>query len=219
MRLLFLIPVFSAVLFLSSCILGGGTKTPRTPVAPAALDPAAAAKPPAPPAPLSSPQTDIHLPPEQVITPEALASIQVPEPPVPEPAPAPKTPPSKKQAPVASAPKPETPAGPETPAPVNVGPVTPPLPVAEEPPKLQPVYGEEERRRILAELDRRRNETEGLLRGLNQNRLSSEQRASVERVRSFINVADDMVKRGDLHSADGFSTRALILARELASGR
>ena len=185
---------------------------------PAALDPNAAVKPPAPRPPLSSPQTDIQLPPEQVITPEALASIQVPEPPVPEPAPAPKTPPSKKQAPVASAPKPETPAGTETPAPVNVGPVTP-SPPAEEPPKLQPVYGEEERRRIMAELDRRKNETEGLLRGLNQNRLSSEQRASVERVRSFIGVADDMVKRGDLHSADGFSMRALILARELASGR
>ena len=219
MRLLAAIPVFVALLSLSSCILGGGTKTPKTPVVPAALDPNAV-KQPAPPPLLSSPQTDIQLPPPQALSPEALASIQVPQPPAPEPPPPAKAPPSKKQPPVAAAPKPET--APEStapvPAPPPAGPATPVVP-PEEQPRLQPLYSEEEKRRVLAELEKRKNETEGLLRGLNSNRLSADQKTSVDRVRSFMNVADDAAKRGDLHSADAFSLRALVLARELASGR
>ena len=216
MRFLAAIPILAALLALSSCILSG-SKTPKTPVVPAALDPNAG-KPTAPAPPLSSPQTDIQLPPAQAISPEALASIQVvPETPAPEPPPPPKAPGSKK--PVANPPKPE-PSTAETPipAPPPAGPVTPVVP-PEEQPRLQPMYSEEEKRRISAELEKRRNETDGLLRVMNQNRMSAEQRASVDRVRSFMNVAEDAAKRGDLHSADAFSMRAVVLARELASGR
>jgi hypothetical protein len=219
MRFLAALPIFAATLSLSSCILGGGTKTPKTPVVPATLDPNAAAKPVAPPPPLSSPQTDIQLPPEQTISAEALATIQVaPEPAAPEPAPPAKPPQSKKPAPVAAAPKPETLAPPtaETPPPVPAGPATPSV-TPEEQPRLQPVYSEEEKRRILAELEKRRNETENLLRGFS--RASGDQKIAVDRVRSFMSVAEDAAKRGDLHSADAFSMRALVLARELVSGR
>src|SRR5690348_15364323 len=77
------IPILTALLALSSCILGGA-KTPKTPVVPAALDPNAAAKPAAPAPPLSSPQTEIQLPPAQTVSAEALATIQQPVPPAPE---------------------------------------------------------------------------------------------------------------------------------------
>jgi len=220
MRFLAAVAVFAATLSLCSCILGG-TKTPKTPVTPAALDPNAAAKPAGPPPPLSSPQTDIQLPPEQTISPEALATIQVaPEPPTPEPAPPAKPPQSKKPAPVAAAPKPEAPATStvETPSPVPTGPATPSV-TPEEQPRLQPVYSEEEKRRILAELEKRKIETDSLLRGISQGRASGDQKTAVDRVRSFMSVADDAAKRGDLHSADAFSLRALVLARELVSGR
>ena len=218
MRLLAAIPVFAALLSLSSCILGGSAKTPKTPVVPAALDPNAAAA--VPPPPLSSPQTDIQLPPPQSISPEALATIQVaPEPPAPEPAPPTKPPPPRRPPPVAAAPKPETPAPAETqPAPPPAGPPTPAA-TPEEQPRLQPFYTEEEKRRILAELEKRKTETESLLRGPNLSRLSGEQKIAVDRVRSFMNVADEAAKRGDFHSADAFSMRAVVLAREVAGGR
>src|SRR5437867_11897971 len=74
MRLLAAISTLAAMLALSSCILGGSSKTPKTPVVPAALDPNAAAKPAPPPPPLSAPQADIQLPPAQALTPEALAT-------------------------------------------------------------------------------------------------------------------------------------------------
>jgi hypothetical protein len=117
--------------------------------------------------------------------------------------------------------KPEpTPQAAETPAAPVQGPPTPPvIPPADEQPRLQPVYPEEERRRIVAELERRKNEIESLLKGMNKNRMSADQRSVVDRVRSFINVAEDSAKRGDFRSADALSERALIFARELASGR
>ena len=214
MRFLAIIPVFVSLIVLSSCILGGGTKKPKTPVVPA-VDNSAAAKPAPPSSPLSSPQTNIQLPPEQAISPEALATIQQPQPPPPEPPAPPKAAPPKKPV-VASAPKPEPPLA-ETPAPVQTVPV--PAAPSEEQPRLQAVYTEEEKRRILGELEKRKNETEGLLRGLNPNRMSAEHRSIVERIRSFMSVAEDQAKRGDFRSADALSERALILARELASGR
>jgi len=100
------------------------------------------------------------------------------------------------------------------------GPPTPPvLPPAEEQPRLQPVYPEEERRRILGELEKRKVEIDGLLHGINQNQMSADRKSVVARIHSFINVAEDSARRGDYRSADALSERALILARELASGR
>ena len=68
-------------------------------------------------------------------------------------------------------------------------------------------------------LERRKAEIEGLLKGVNPNRMSTDQKAVMERIRSFQTVADEAAKRGDFHSADAISERALILAKELASGR
>src|SRR5581483_5409448 len=226
-RLLVVIPLFTVMLALSSCVTATKKSAAKTPAAPAAPPPVATAKPPAPPAPVSTPQTQVQLPPPQGLSPEALATI----PPAPEGLPSPKSSTATKNGgqskpPAASvqtppAAKTEQPAQTaETPAPVQ-GPPTPPVipPAEEQPTHLQPVYSEEERRRIAGDLERRKTEIEGILRNISQNRMSADQTGMVQRIRSFVTTAEDQVKRGDYRSAEALSERALILAKEMASGR
>lgn len=208
MKLLRVILATAPAVLLTSCVLGGKANTVKTPPTPAPA--VTAAKPAPPPGPISSPQTDVQLPPAQAVTPEALATIQnAPEVVVLEPAPPPPKPERKR---AASPPPKVEPAAPpvvETPAP------PPPEPQVQ----LQPVYSEEERRRILTEVERRKGEIAALLRGIARRRLSADERSRQDRIHSFVAVVDDAVKRGDLSSADSLSQRALILARELGSGR
>ena len=217
MRLLLAIPLIAAILSLASCVVGG-KKAAKTPAVPAAPAPTAMAKPPAPPPPVSSPQTEIHLPPAQPVSPEALATIDMaPEgAKAPEPAPVAKPPATRRTAPAATTANPprQEPSAGAQPAEAPAA-----MPATEEPPRLQPVYPEEERRRILGELERRNREIENLLKGVNPNRMSADQKAVVERIHSFQTVADEAAKRGDFRSADAISERALILAKELAGGR
>ncbi len=214
MKLLLGIFLLAAAMVLSSCdtfAKSSASKTPATPKPAAAV---AQTPPPAPPQPISTPQTEIQLPPAQPVSNEALATIQgpPPEPKAPEPVePEPTAKPATRRP---TAPRPAEATAPaataETPA------ATPP---AEERPRLQPVYTEEERRRILGEIERRRGEIEGILRGVNQSRVPSNQRGVIDSIHSFLSSCDDSAKRGDLRSAEALSERALILARELASGR
>jgi hypothetical protein len=219
MRFLLAIPLITAILVLASCQMRAKTAA-KTPPAPAPPVQSAAAKPVAPPPQLSSPQTEVQLPPAQSVSAEALASIEAvhvdlpaAEPPAAKPplqarhpAPAPTTPPS-------NPPKPEQST--EAPAPQPPPATAPP----EEAPRLQPLYSEEERRRVWGELERRKGEIDNLLKGVNPNRMSADQKAVVDRIHSFQTVAEEAAKRGDLRSADAISERALILARELANGR
>jgi hypothetical protein len=226
MTRLLLIPLLAATLALSSCALKGNSTASKTPPIPAPDAQSAAAKPSAPPPPVSTPQTQVQLPPPQTVNPAALATIPPvrEELPSPEPATVTKTPPTRKSsstpAQTTGSPRTEQPAQTvETPAPVQ-GPPTPPATTpAEEAPRLQPVYSEEERRRVWGELEKRKGDIEGVLRGLNQSRMSADQKNVVERVRSFISMAEDYARRGDFRSAEALSGRAVILARELASGR
>jgi hypothetical protein len=218
------IPLLVAMLALSSCVPGGknaAAKVPATPTPPVA---ATAAKPPAPPPPVSTPQTEIQLPPPQAISAAALAtipSVRV-ELPAPESTPAAKPPAKTKPPANASTPKPEqpssTPPAAETPSAVQ-GPVPPVTTPAEEQPRLAPVYTEEERRRIWGELEKRKTDIEAMLRTMNPNRMSADQKNLVDRIHSFITLAEDTARRGDFRSADALSERAVILAKELASGR
>jgi hypothetical protein len=219
MKFLLAIPLITAILALASCEMHGKTAA-KTPPAPAPPIQSAAAKP-APPPLLSSPQTDVQLPPAQSISAEALASIEAvhEDLPAPEPQPTAKPPVQARRPPPAPTPPPSNPPKPEqsteAPAPQPPPATAPP----EEAPRLQPVYSEEERRRILGLLDQRKREIDNLLRGVNPNRMSADQKAVVERIQSFQTTAEEAAKRGDLRSADSISERALILAKELASGR
>jgi hypothetical protein len=212
MKLFLGISLLAAVMVLSSCdtlAKSSASKTPATPKPAAAV---AQTQPPAPAPPISTPQTEIQLPPAQPVSNEALATIQPPpEPKAPEPAePEPTTKPPTRRPP---APRPAEATAPAATA------ETQPTPPAEERPRLQPVYTEEERRRILGEIERRRGEIDGILRGINQSRVPSNQRGVIDSIHSFLSSCDDSAKRGDLRSAEALSERALLLARELASGR
>jgi hypothetical protein len=222
MTRLLTVPLLAAILALSSCVLSGKNAASKTPATPAPPPATAAAKPPSPPPPLSTPQTEIQLPPPQPVTAAALATIPAVLEELPAPEPEPPAKPSAKSKPpaAASVPKPETPAPvAETPSAVQ-GPAAPATtPPAEEQPLLQPVYTEEERRRIWGELEKRKADIEAQLHGMNQNRMSADQKSEVERIRSFINVAEDFARRGDFRSAEALSGRAVILTKELASGR
>ena len=224
MRLL-AIPLLAAILSLSSCVVSGKNSAGKTPATPAPPPATAAAKPPTPPPPISTPQTEIQLPPPQAVSEAALATIpsireQLPAAEEPE---NPAKPPGNRKPPVnATAPKPEqppaTPAG-ETPAPVQ-GPPTPPTTLPpEDQPLLQPVYTEEQRRRLWGELEKRKANIEATLRSMNQARMPADQKSMVDRIKSFINQAEDMARRGDFTSAEALLVRAEILAKELSGGR
>src|SRR5207244_11138117 len=119
--------------------------------------------------------------------------------------------------PTSQTPPPTKPEATQTAEPPALAPPVTPQPT-EEQIRLQPVYSEEERRRVLAELEKRKSDIEALLHGINR-RMSQDQKSVVERIRSFITVAEESAKRGDFRSAEALSERALIFARELASGR
>ena len=85
--------------------------------------------------------------------------------------------------------------------------------------RLQAVLTEEQRKRILADLDRRKSEITSLVRQINSRRQTQHQKNVVENVNSLLKVAEDAAKRGDMTSADKLSERALILAQELANER
>jgi hypothetical protein len=227
MTRLLAIPLLAAILTLSACVLSGNN-TAKTPPAPAPPAATAAAKPAAPPPPLSTPQTQVQLPPAQSLSAAALATIPTlrEELPAPEEPAAPAKPPVNRKPPAAAnstpttTPKPEQP-GPaaETPSPVQ-GPTPPAVTTpAEEQPRLTPVYTEEERRRIWGELEKRKTDIEAVLRVLSQRRISPDQKNLVERIRSFMTAADESARRGDFRSAEALADKAMILLRELTSGR
>jgi len=203
-----LILVTAILLAATACQFSGKAQAVKTPPAPVAV-PAASAKPaPAPPEPLSTPQTDVQLPPPQPVSPEALATIQ----PTPEPAPEPPVPPPAKPV------RKQTAAKPEPAAPAQEPPAAA-VPPAEEPIRLQTVLTDDQRRRIAADLDSRKAQITTFLRQVNPRRSSTHQKNMAENVRSLLKVAEDAAKRGDMTSADSLSERALILARELANER
>ena len=154
--------------------------------------------------PLSVPQTEARLPALQPVSEEALATLRMPPPsPVP---------------PGREAPKPPRRVGPVPPPNLKLEPE--PEPEAETPaaaatePRIQPLVPADERSRLTREIAARRREVEKILSQLPPS-TEPQRSAAVERVLSFLKLSDQAAERGDLRQADGFSSRALLLAKEL----
>lgn len=187
-------------LSLAGCVLRGAPKTakatpppPKPVVAPA----------PEPPQPLSIPQTRVELPRSQPVDPEALVLA----PPPPEP-PAPASPPKPaRRAPVeatsASAPKPDA----------------APPPAEPERPAIQEIIPTAEQNRLRDSVDRRRAEVEQILKQTHNRRQTKLQQSVVKTIQSFLDLADEASKHGDLRAADAMAERAQILAKEFQSAR
>jgi hypothetical protein len=184
---------------LVGCSLRGAPKTVKaTPPPPKPEAP----PPPAPVQPLSIPQTNVELPKPQPLDPEALITV-----PPPEPAPEPVAPPPRRRStPSASVPSPKPEAG-------------PPPPEPEERPAIQEIIPAAEQKRLHDSLERRRAEINQILTQFNKLRQTALQRGVVRTIRSFVELADDAEKRGDVRQADVLAERAQVLARELQSGK
>ena len=176
-------------------------KTANLPPAPP--KPAAAPAPAPPPQPLSTPQTNVHLAPPQPLTPEAIATTQLPGEPTPTPAP-PQRPQSKTQRP---APRPavEQPPAPVPAAPPSTEPGRAPISEVLPPAELKRLQEEAgarvlEARKLLAQIPRARRRL---------------QQTTVNRVETFLKQAEEAERRGDMRQASELAGRGLVLAREL----
>jgi hypothetical protein len=194
-----------AVMAMLAVILSGCGLRGRRTVA------AAPVPPPPPPAvavhegPLSVPQTAVKLPPPQPLDPRALETAAEEPPREPEAAPPPKPP--RRPPTVATGPQP--PAA-ET---------QPPPAATEERPRLQEILPPEEKRKLADGIAARRREINDVLQQAARRQLSEQDSATVERIRSFLQLSDQAAAREDMRQAEALSERALVLARELRVGR
>ena len=192
------------IVALAACVSGCSLRKPKpVSAAPAPPKPAAAPAPAPPPEPLSIPQTNVHLSPPQPLTPEAIATTQLPGEPPPTPAQPPRPPPKR--------PQPARPVvEPPPPAPVPAAPTT-----AE--PGRAPIT------EVLAPAELKRLQEEAGLRALDARKLLAQitrarrrqQQTAVNRVEAFLKQAEDAERRGDMRQASELAGRALVLAREL----
>jgi hypothetical protein len=192
----------SLALLQSSCLLGGKPKTSTAAVAPPAPKPVAA-KPAAPPEPLSSPQTQVELPPPQLLNPDAVA--------LPTAKPETGAPPPTTSRPVRR-------AAPPAPKPDTSAPVVAPPPEPELPP-VQEVLTTSERKRLQESANNRKAEIAQLLTQIKSHRIGTEANREVKRIQSLVTQCTEAEKRGDMRQADALAERALILARELAGAK
>lgn len=197
--------ILSAALVIGTagCVLRGKPKAAPTPPPPAPA--AAAAEAPAPAAgPLSIPQTQVTLPPEQPLNLDAL--------PVETQAAPPESPPRPRHA---SRPRPTAPK-PETAAPTVGPPATPP---PESRPPIQEVVPAEEQKHFQEQAQARKREVRQWLDTAGRRRLNRRQQNTVERIQAFLKDSDDAEGRGDMREADALAERAQILLRELQNGQ
>ena len=199
--------VVAMAIALAGCVLHGKQQTAKnTPPAP---KPAAEA---APLRNLSTPQTNVELPPSQPVNPEALAAPQPPEEPPPSPPPAaahsgrPRsgTPTQHTEAPGPAAPPATQPATPET----------------EQPrPPIQEIVPAADQKRLQDEAASCQKEIQQRLESIQGRALNHRERQTVTYIESFLKQSEAAEGRGDWRAAAELAERGLALARELTSGK
>jgi hypothetical protein len=188
--------VLAVVVWLPGCRKRQQTATPPTPVVIAATEP------------LSVPQTAVYLPPWQPIPPEAIPpepqAEQIPAPPELTP-----TPPTQRP-PLASPPRPRPPT---TGAAVQT--VNPPPPARTGPgagAPLQPLLTQQQEQDLRRRIEGSLNAAQ---RALAQVRNAPQRRTEMDRVRSFVDQAQQARSQGDLERARSLAERAETLALDL----
>jgi len=197
----------AAFLFLAGCMLRGNRTATKVPPAPA---PPAASHAPAPSEPLSVPQTQVQLPPPQPLSQDALATepappvVELPE----EPAQRPPRRPPAANPPTVSRQEPAAPA-----------PIQGPVPPEPERPIVQEKISPEEQKRLIEQLAGRKREIAQNVDQAAARGPGAAERALMDRIHSFVQLADEAAGRGDLRQADALAERAQILSRELQGAR
>jgi hypothetical protein len=187
-----------AVVLMPGCWRPGRAKAPAIPAAPVAV---ASAE------PLSVPQTTVHLPPWQPIPAEAVPPEPEAAPPTLTPTPAPErpvTPPPPRPRPAAKG------------ATVEPPPSAPPAPVRPPPAggQLRPMLTASQEQDLQRRLDRSIIAAEKVLAQVGS---APQHQTEVERVRSFIEQAQQARHQGDLVRATSLAERAELLASGVAS--
>jgi hypothetical protein len=191
--------VLALAVSLAGCFLQG--KQPVAQTTPAA--PAPAAKAASPPQTLSVPQTQVEIPPPQPVSEAALAAGQIPQD-EPEP-PAPQRPPRRS-------------VGPPVISPPHTEPAAPPAATEEPRPPIQEVLSADERRRLQESATERKHEIRRLL-DLARRHSKSPETSAITRIEGLVKLSDDAEAKGDMREADALAERALVLAKDLESGR
>ena len=188
-------------LLLAGCFLQG--KQPAAQSTPAA--PAPAAKSSSPPPPLSVPQTQVEIPPPQQVPEGAVAAGQTP-PDAPQPA--------ASQRPARHS------MGPPVPSPAKSEPAAPPA-VNEEParPPIQEVLSPDDRKRLLDSAAESKREIRRLVELVRQRHPGAVESGVISRIEGMVKLSDDAEAKGDMREADALAQRALVLAKDLESGR
>lgn len=191
--------VLALAVLLAGCFLQG--KQPVAQTTPAAPAPTAKAAP-APQA-LSVPQTQVEIPPPQPVSEAALAAGETPQD-EPEP-PAPQRPPRRS-------------VGPPAISTTHSEPAAPPAATEEPRPPIQEVLTAEERKRLQDSAAERKREIRRLVE-LARRHLKPPETGSITRIEALVKLSDDAESKGDMREADALAERALVLARDLESGR
>ena len=192
------------VLGLSSCVTGSKkTVTPPTPVI---ANTKPAEPPPASSEPLSTPQTQVHLPPAQPLDPAALNT-------------GPPQEPQNGSRPPAGPRRATTPT-PPVPTPVVPAPTLPPAVPTEAPHvQIQEMISPTEQKRLQDQLNARRRDIAQILDRVSRRRLTHTQENVVKSIRTFLTLSEEAEKRNDIRQADALAERAQILARDLSNGK
>jgi len=172
------------------------------------------------PAPLSTPQTQVVLPPAQPLDPAALAtetSSADSAPVAMEPAAPAAAPPAGPAAtPRVRRPAPAVAAQPVAPA---AQPPAPPVEAPVERPAMQAILPAQEQKKLKDSAEARKKEVRATLAKMTGRRLSADDQDLVKRIQFFLAQSDQAERHGDMSQADVFAQRAQDLARGWQSGK
>jgi hypothetical protein len=203
----------ATVISLAGCVLNGkkSTASAVTPPAPPAVSSSA----PPPRRSLSTPQTQVQLPPAQPVNPEALAAAPQPEDQVE--APANPRPPRRVGPSAIPAPPRNTEAAQTAPQPAAAPAAAPP--VEETRPPIGEIVPPSETRKLQDSADAHKREIKQLLDQARAKGLTKRQQTVVEHIESFVKMSDQAQGKGDMRNADALAERALVLAKDLQGAR
>jgi hypothetical protein len=188
-----LVAVIGTVLWVCGCPAGSKKPAAQVPAAPAPAAPQPAS------GPLSVTQTQVALPPAQVVPPEAYETAPTPTVVV-EPSAPPRTPARRQPA----ATRTETPA----PAPAAAQPEPTRAPVQE-------IVPADVQKRLQESAQNARREIKRIVDQANARHPARQQKTIIDRIESFVRLSDEAEGRGDMRQASELADRALVLAREL----
>jgi len=163
--------------------------------------------------PLSIPQTSASLNVPREWNAAAIPVEQPAEPPTPEKVETPPAAHNQHRTPGAPAKPAETQDAPSTAVPAETEEAPPAAPSVDDTAPFQPIVPVEQQNQMKGAIAARRRDIANLLTKAGEH--GGNDKTLIEKIKSFLSLADDAEKRGDFAQADSLSERALALAQDL----